>query len=317
MLYISTRFDNDVYTAHKTLVGDRAGNGGCYVPFRMPAFKAEEISGLLNKNFNQVVSEILNLFFSARLTELDIGFAVSKNPCVIHTMSHRIAVAELWHNPGRACAFLTEKLYEKIRNHAECPDVPSEWAKIVIDLAIIFGIYAEALNSNVICLNQEFDISLDTDHFTAICAAWYARKMGIPIGTIICTEKDNGTVWDLVQRGTFSTSHATPGALSTVERLVFDTLGASAVREFVDCVEKRCTYTISDEDISIFNAGLFCSVAGEDRAATVINSVLRSNSYNIDSEAALCYGGLQDYRAKNGEGRLTILLSRHAPMSNL
>lgn len=313
MLYINTRQDNNVYTAHKTLIQDNAGNGGYYVPFRLPVFTEDELSTIRSKNFDQVVAEILNLFFSARLTQWDINFAVGKIPCTIFSMNHRIVVAELWHNPGRSSDYLVEKVYEKLRNNAESAVNPTDWAKIAIDLAVLFGIYAEALAAGQINLNQEFDISIDTDHFSTICAAWYARKMGLPIGTIICTEKDNGTVWDLIQRGTFSTSQATPGVLAAVERLLFGTLGMSTVQDFIQCVADRRSYTVDEESLPHLNEGLFCSVAGIDRASTVINSVLRSNSYSIDHVAALCYGGLQDFRAKNGEGRLTILLGRYAP----
>ena len=316
MLYISTRTENDVYTAHKTMVSDRTANGGCYVPFSLPAFTKEEIAGLKDKQFNQIVADVLNLFFSARFTDLDVSFAVGKNPCSMHAMNHRIAVAELWHNSGRNYEFLVEKLYTKLCNHEDCSDVPTDWAKIVIDLAVLIGVYAEMLRDEIIDLGQIVDVSFNTEHFCTICAAWYARKMGIPIGTIICTEKDNGTIWDLLHRGTLSATHADNSAVSAVERLLFGTLGAATLKEFVDCLEKRRTFTMVEEDRAVFSDGLFCSVAGSDRAATVINSVYRSNAYTIDDEAALCYGGLQDYRARNGEGRLTVLFGRCAPVSD-
>ena len=313
MLYISTRVDNDVYTAHKTMIGDQAKNGGVYAPFSLPNFSTEEIADLKNKQFNQVVSEILNLFFSARLTELDINFALGKKPCVIHAMNHRIAVAELWHNSGKNYDYLAQRLYSKLCNNEGCSEEPTDWAKIAVDIAILFGVYAESLRDGVIELGQLIDISADTERFSAICAAWYARKMGLPIGTIICTEKGSGAIWDLIHRGSFSVIQANTVIVRGIERLLFEMLDADAAQRFVDCVENRQTFMITEDERAVFSDGFFCSVAGSDRAAAVINSVFRSNTYTIDQEAALCYGGLQDYRARNGEGRLTLLFGRYAP----
>ena len=63
MLYVTTRNKNDAHTAHKTLISDRASDGGFYVPFRMPVYSHEEILSFKDKNFGQCVSEILNLYF--------------------------------------------------------------------------------------------------------------------------------------------------------------------------------------------------------------------------------------------------------------
>ena len=62
-----------------------------------------------------------------------------------------------------------------------------------------------------------------------------------------------------------------------------------------------------------FSKGLFCAVPGASRATDIINSVYRTNGYVLDSEIALRYGALQDYRARAGAGSVTLLMAECPP----
>ena len=64
----------------------------------------------------------------------------------------------------------------------------------------------------------------------------------------------------------------------------------------------------------ILSEGFFCAVAGAMRSSNTINSVYRSNQYIMDPGAAVCYGGLQDYRARTGESCITLIMSENTPM---
>ena len=63
----------------------------------------------------------------------------------------------------------------------------------------------------------------------------------------------------------------------------------------------------------MLNSGLFCAVTGSNRTSQHINSIYRSNAYILDPTSALCVGGLQDYRAKTGESKPTLVLSCVSP----
>ena len=58
---------------------------------------------------------------------------------------------------------------------------------------------------------------------------------------------------------------------------------------------------------------MFSSVVGGRRVMDLIASVYRTNQYLIDPYTAISYGTLQDYRAKTGENKLTVLFSEGNP----
>lgn len=314
MLYITTRNHNDFSTSFKTLVSDCGADGGRYVPFRLPAFTPEELICLKKKTFNQVVSEILNMFFSCRLDSLELDFAIGRNPMRLVTMNHRIVIAELWHNPRAAFSYIVESINKKITRSDEVKEAPADWVQIAARIAVIFGIYSQMLRDDILQSGQCIDFSVYNDDFTTPIAVWYCKKMGLPVNMIICTSEEESNIWDFIHRGVFASAAANEGLLLGLERLVHGTLGDIEVEKFVIANQKGKVYSVDEEQLSNFNDGLFCAVAGKNRAGSTINSLFRTNSYIVDPCTALCYGGLQDYRARTGGSGLTVLLAERTPL---
>lgn len=317
MLYVSTRNKTDSFTAYRALHEQRTPDGGLFVPFRLPVFTKDEIRSFQNKSFGECVAQILNLFFSAGLTGWDVEFLIGRRPIRISTMPHRLIVCELWHNVDLAYDYAERALYHKMCGNTE--EQPTDWARIAIRIAVLFGLYAE-LSTNGI---REGDIAVTAGDFSVPMAVWYARKMGLPFGTIICGCNENSAVWDLVHRGEFSTGaavvytdlpaldHACPGS---IERLIYSTLGLKEAQRYAAVCAKRGIYTLDDETLRTVNNGIVSAVVSGRRTQSVIASIYRTNGYIADGYTAVAYGSLQDYRASTGESRTTLLIADTSPV---
>lgn len=312
MLYVTTRDNKDAFTAHRALSADTAADGGLYVPFRLPVYGENEINQLTGKSFGEIVAEVLNQFYASRLSGWDVELAVGRNTCKMTAMNHRIAVAELWRNPSGKFSYLVDSLYSVI--HGVQGQKPTTWFVVSVRIAVLFGLYAMLVGQELISVGQSLDVAVPVEDFSAPAAAFYARKMGLPIGTIVCTGDENSTVWDLLHRGTFMTSGVDSSLLLGIERLIFSTLGIEAADKYRAVVEKGRGYSVSEEQLPILSEGFYCTVAGEKRSSNTINSVYRANNYIMDPGAAVCYGGLQDYRARKGESCMTLIMSENTPM---
>lgn len=317
MLYVTTRDNKDAYTAHKALTLFVGPDEGRFVPFRLPEMTADELHALKDKSFGQNVADILNLFFSTRLTGWDVDCCIGRNPVKLIAMNHKILIAELWHNLEGKYQYLVSGLYRTVCGDANTKNEPSDWFRIAVRIAILFALYGKMLKMQHLSDGDCFDVSVPTGDFSVPMAAWYSRKMGLPIHMILCTHEENSTVWDLIHRGTFNCAAADKALCSGVERLVQATLGTELVHIYLDKVQNRQIYTVGEEFIKHINGGFFCAVAGKTRANTIINSVFRTNGYLIEPGCALLYGGLQDYRAKSGDSRLTLLLSENTPLDHI
>ena len=312
MLYVTTRDDRDAYTSHKAVCENVGPDGGRYVPFSMPTFTQDEIAVWQDKLFSQGVAEILNLFFPSRLSGWDVDFYIGRNIVHLQQMNHRIVIAELWRNLEGNYDYIEKCLAKAI--FGDVPPVISHWMKVAVRIAILFGIYGEMRRNGVIQQNEIFDVSVLSGDFTEPMVIYYAKKLGLPVGCIICTCTDNSSVWDFLQRGTFSPIGATKDLQLGLEQLILDIFDVSKVDQFMRCCQNGLSFSLDEEQLPLFNASFFSTVAGDNRATSTINSLFRTNRYVADPRTALCFGGLQDYRARTGESKLTLLLSEQTPL---
>jgi len=312
MLYLTTRNATDAYTAHHALKNDFGPDGGSFVPFHIPVFSEDQLFELKGKAFNQIVAELINTFFSIHLSGWDLDFEVGRNLVRTVPMNHRIVVAELWHNLGGDFSYIENLLCKKIAAEAGVQST-ANWPKLAVRIAVIFGIYGQLLRDNLLDLNESLDFSVRNDDFNTPMAVFYCQKMGLPVNTIICACDEKHNLWDFINRGYLNTADLNPRTQINLERLLRFTLGWGAAVAFSDACQNGRSYTVAEEVFPDMGNNLFCSVAGKDRGQAVINSLYRTNSYIIDDETALCYGGLQDYRAKIGSSQLTVILAEKTP----
>lgn len=313
MLYVTTRNKTDAHTAHKTLQTDRGPDGGLYIPYRLPRLSEDQISSLKDKSFGQCVADILNLFFSAKLDALDVDFCVGRYPARLVSMSHRIVIAETWHNPDWDFARMVRNLTGRIRATEDSSGSFGNWAWIAIRIAALFALYGDLLRNNLAAPGQKLDIAVTAGDFSAPMSAWYAREMGLPIGTIICGCDDNSAAWDLLHHGQLSTN-AAESVPSDLERLVFATLGWEETRRYCEVCQCGGIYTPGEEQLETLRSGLFAAVVSSKRTESVIRNVYRTNTYLLGPESAIAYGGLQDYRASTGEAGPALILTERSPI---
>lgn len=322
MLYVTTRNKSDAHTAHKTLTVDKTDNG-YFVPFQHPVLTEEEISALSGRSFGQNVAEILNLFFSARLDGWDIDFSIGRFPVKLIPLNRNIVVAETWHNPDNDFARVIRNISSRLHGSSDNVGVPSNWARIAIRIAVLFGLYGELLRQGLTSVDKKLDIALPAGDFFAPMAVWYARQMGLPVGNVICSCNENCGLWELLHHGSIRTylvaqSTNTPecdvGVPMGLERLISAVLGAAEAERFKQCCTQGVVYAPGEDKIDALRQGFYISVVSQMRMESVIYNVYRTSTYLLDPYSALAYGGLQDYRTASGEARTTLLLSERSPI---
>ena len=322
MLYVTTTEKIDAFTAQYTLSHDYGPDGGLFVPFQMPRLSKAEINGLRDKTYGQCIADILNLFFSARLDGWDVDFCIGRYPAKLVSMSHRIVVAETWHNPDQDFARVVRNLSGRIRGSEDVGGVPTNWARIAVRIAMLFGLFGELERIGLADADSTIDISVTSGDFSVPMAVFYARKMGLPVGTIICSCNDNSNLWDFLYHGQLhtntlavrtNTSDADVSLPQDLERLIFSAYGVDEVHRFREICSKGALYTLDEDQLSVLRDGLFSAVVSGKRMESIIHNVYKSSTYLLDPYAALAYGGLQDYRASSAETGNALIISERSP----
>lgn len=311
MLFVSSRNKTDSFTPYRTLCNDMAPDGGCFVPYQLPALDEKALDEMRDKSFCVNVAEVLNLFFATKLTAWDIECAAGRKPVRLAPMSFRLIIMECFHNAAGSYAYFEKALFEKLNGQGSAPTV---WARIAIRVAVLMATYAAMEGPE----RRSFDVAVNTGDFSAPMAVWYCRKLGLPIRSIICCCNDNGALWDLIQRGEFNTNaaavdtgmpeldHAHPGQL---EQLIYHTLGLEQVSAYRACCDKKGIYHLDEEQFAQLSDGLYASVVSKSRISSIVQSVKQTNLYSISEKTAISFGGLQDHRSRTGESRYILVFA--------
>ena len=326
MLYVTTRDPRDAYTANRAMSENRCPEGGFYVPMRLPQYDHEKIALLAENSFSQNVADVLNQLFATQLDGWGVEFGIGRYPVKLVPLMGKITVAESWHNPLYRFERLANGIEKALRQSDQISKQPSDWLLIASRIAILFGIEGQLLQNGTLAKDQKLDISLPAGNLSAPMAAWYAKNMGLPIGTIVCCCNENTALWNLFHKGQLHTAAVavrthTPESDYTVpddlERLIFATLGRQETERFCKACRFGSLYELESEQIKRLRDGLYISVISDKRMASTIPNLYKTAAYVPDPDTALAYSGLTDYRAATGESRPALLLSEESPMYSL
>lgn len=321
MLYATTRSDHDTFTAQRALKEAQAPDGGMYVPMRLKTLSPQELDVILEQSSPGIIAAMMNYFFSCRLSHKDVEFALGKHIAKLEHMSHRITIAECWRNPDGDFARIDRRLAKLAAVDKRQTPVGS-WLKVVSRLSLLFCIYARMEKEGSIAQGEKLDVAVLSGDFTAPMAAWYARKMGLPIGNILCCCNENGSLWELFQQGELSAASAVHSTSTPkcdiscpdgLEWLIRSDLGLQEARRFAFARQEGDAYLVGREFRNPF-AGMFAAVTSDRRIPRVIANVYSTNGYILCPYSALLYAGLMDYRANTGRNGQALLLCETSPV---
>ena len=312
MLFVTTRNKVDSVTAFHVLNHDRSSDGGYFVPLQLPAVSPSTLEAMVNQSFGQCIADILNLFFNARLNGWDVDFCIGRQSVRIVPLGQKICIAECWHNPDRDFSRIVRNLSSRICCGKENIH-PTYWAWMSVRIAILFAVYAQLRGQKILCEGQQMDVSVPTDDFSLPMACWYARKMGLPVGSVICACRDSSRLWDFYRNGTLSFASEKDSAdlLYGMEPLIHACFGKEEVHRFLQKISRSSVYTLQDIKRKQISHGFRACVISSNRIEAVIHSVYSTSAYLFDSRCALAFAGIQDNRTSEGESRVTLLLSQN------
>ncbi len=321
MLYATTRSKVATYTAQRALKEERAPDGGFYVPAALPVYSREELEELLEQPEAEVIARVLNLFFNGKLVRLDVEFAVGRRIIGMARISHRIVIGELWRNPEGGFAGLCRHLTQRLSSESRVGG-PGMWMRIACRIAVAFAMFARIRREGITASGELVDGAVLTGDFEGPYALWVARKMGLPIGQIICCCNDNSGVWDLLNRGQIKMNAkvcrtVTPACDTVVpaalELLVHDKLEWDDVEDYLAAQEKGGTFFLGPEEHRHFREGFSAAVVSDRRMRLAIPNLYNTNGYILCPYSALVYTGLMDYRSHPGPRRTALMLTEYDP----
>ena len=198
------------------------------------------------------------------------------------------------------------------------------WGRLVPQIVYYFSAYCDMVKGDEIKVGDEVNICVPTGNFGNILAAYYAKKMGLPIKKLICASNKNKVLTDFIRTGVYdrnrdfyTTTSPSMDILisSNLERLLYIISDGDAelVKDYMDKLKKDGCYTVSDEIKEKISESFFGGWADEENSAMAIKETYEKFSYVTDTHTAVAVSVHNDYVKETGDNTKTIIASTASP----
>ena len=182
-----------------------------------------------------------------------------------------------------------------------------------------FKSYADLLSRKVISLGDKVDFSVPTGNFGDILAGYLAKKLGLPVGRLICASNANNVLTDFLTTGVYDrrrpllkTSSPSMDILvsSNLERLLYLLSGDTAlVAGLMKDLNEQGFYRVPDALLAAIQAEFAAGYCNDAQAEAVIGRVYREQGYLMDPHTACGWAAAETHR---GDAP-TVVLSTASP----
>ena len=196
--------------------------------------------------------------------------------------------------------------------------------RLAPQVAYYFKAYCDLVLTGEITLGDKVNFVVPTGNFGDILAGEFARRMGLPVAKLVCASNANNVLTDFIRTGVYDrrrefykTSSPSMDILvsSNLERYLFLASGGDfdLVAGLMDDLRSRGVYTAPESLMDIMREHFTAGCADDARALEAIGRVWREYEYLMDPHTAVGWAVMEDFKAREDNGYVNIVLSTASP----
>lgn len=196
------------------------------------------------------------------------------------------------------------------------------WGRLVPQIVYYFSAYADLLGERSIAAGDAVNFTVPTGNFGNILAGYYAKRMGLPVGKLVCASNANNVLTDFLQTGIYDRKRdfyqtMSPSmdilVSSNLERLLYhlteDTAQVVAwMRELAEVGKYDASRLLP-----ALRESFWAAFADDAATEEEIRAVYERTGYTLDTHTAVAYRAAEGYRRATGDTRPMVVLSTASP----
>ncbi len=219
---------------------------------------------------------------------------------------------------------------EKIRAELEKSNVKLSsansinWGRLVPQIVYYFSGYAEFIKAKQIKNGDQVNIAVPTGNFGNILAAYYAKKMGLPVKKILCASNINHVLTDFFKSGTYNRKlpfHKTISPSmdilisSNLERLLYHETDGDfkRVKNFMQELNDKGKYKIDNSLKKKLDKIFYADFATEEDTKKMIKETFDNFKYLVDTHTAVALSIVAKYRRETKDLLPILVASTASP----
>lgn len=173
------------------------------------------------------------------------------------------------------------------------------WGRLVPQIVYYFAAYGQLLRAGEISFGDPVDFCVPTGNFGDILAGYYAKRMGLPVGMLICASNENNVLTDFLSTGCYAarrTFYKTTSpsmdilVSSNLERLLYHITGSdTAVAGWMQSLNETGSYTVDKDTLASIQQSFGCGWASEAEVCQEIRARYEQDGYLCDTHTAVAF----------------------------
>lgn len=183
--------------------------------------------------------------------------------------------------------------------------------------------YAKLLEAGEIEKSENINVVVPTGNFGNILAAYFAKRMGLPVKTLVCASNDNKVLYDFFTTGIYDrkrefilTNSPSMDILisSNLERLIYMSTGCDALASgnLMRGLSQEGRYEVTPE-MRAFMSDFVGGFATQEQNAATIKKLFDDTGYLIDTHTGVAASVYGNYRKESGDDTKTVIASTASP----
>ncbi len=198
------------------------------------------------------------------------------------------------------------------------------WGRLFPQIVYYFYAYLSLLKKKKIQLAEKINFTVPTGNFGNILAAWYARKMGLPVEKLICASNINKVLTDFFQNGIYDRNRHLISTISpsmdilissNLERFLFEISdhNEAAINYWMRNLQEKGNFKLEKTLKNKMEEIVFAGYASEKETMNTIKKVYNQYQYLIDPHTAVGVKVFNDYKVLVQDNTKTVVDATASP----
>ena len=181
--------------------------------------------------------------------------------------------------------------------------------RLIPQVAYYFSAYCDLVSSDQIAMGDKVDFAVPTGNFGNILAAYYAKRMGLPVGRLICASNKNNVLTDFFRTGNYDSRRSFYRTMSpsmdilvssNLERLIFELSGRNAqvTAARMKSLSETGKYSVTSEELQSLRTEFYADFTGEDDTVDCIYEYFTEYGYPMDTHTGVALSVAARYQEK-------------------
>ena len=184
------------------------------------------------------------------------------------------------------------------------------WGRLLPQVVYYLSAYADMVAAGGVVAGEPMDVCVPTGNFGNILGAYYAKRIGVPIGRLIVAANENNVLADFIATGVYDISDrrfvTTPSpsmdilVSSNLERLLYElTRDTAKVCEWMGLLASEGRFQVDRETFACVRELFSADYVSNDESLATIREVFAETDYLLDPHTAVAWEVAERLRERN------------------